>query len=351
MTTTQRNRRLAMGLGFIVALAVVLWLVFGGRRYVGTENAYVKIDMVSLTADVSGPLVSVNVERNQPVKEGQVLAEVDPEPYRIALEEARADQQTVRNRVLSERADYARLEAQRSQAVRDLAYYQRQLNRFEGLDRVAVSKSQLDGAQQKRDQARSQRDVIDQELASLKAKLGGGPEVPVEEQSDYQAATAKLEQARYNLAHTRIVAPSDGVIGGSTPMRGERVNAGVPVFTLAKSGSAWVEANLKETQLTNVREGQEVEVEVDTYPGVTWKATVQSLSPATGSEYALIPPQNASGNWVKVVQRVPVKLRLTDLEGKPPLRAGMSAEVSIDTGVSLFADSPAQPARTADATH
>ncbi|MCC4310231.1 HlyD family secretion protein [Alcanivorax marinus] len=350
MTTTQRNRRLAMGLGLIVALAVVLWLAFGGRRYVSTENAYVKIDMISLTADVSGPLTRVEVERNQAVQQGQVLAEVDPEPYRIALEEARADQQAVRNRILSERADYARLQAQHAQAERDLAYHQRELERYQGLDRVAVSRSQLDGARQKRDQAGAQASVTEQELASLKAKLGGGPDVAVEEHPDYQAATAKLDRARYDLAHTRIVAPADGVIGGSTPLVGERVNAGVPVFTLAKNRSAWVEANLKETQLTNVREGQSVEVEVDSYPGVVWKATVQSLSPATGSEYALIPPQNASGNWVKVVQRVPVKLRLEDLDGKPPLRAGMSAEIAIDTGVSLFGDA-GEPARTADAAH
>ncbi|MBM7333134.1 secretion protein HlyD [Alcanivorax marinus] len=339
-----------MGLGLIVALAVVLWLAFGGRRYVSTENAYVKIDMISLTADVSGPLTRVEVERNQAVQQGQVLAEVDPEPYRIALEEARADQQAVRNRILSERADYARLQAQHAQAERDLAYHQRELERYQGLDRVAVSRSQLDGARQKRDQAGAQASVTEQELASLKAKLGGGPDVAVEEHPDYQAATAKLDRARYDLAHTRIVAPADGVIGGSTPLVGERVNAGVPVFTLAKNRSAWVEANLKETQLTNVREGQSVEVEVDSYPGVVWKATVQSLSPATGSEYALIPPQNASGNWVKVVQRVPVKLRLEDLDGKPPLRAGMSAEIAIDTGVSLFGDA-GEPARTADAAH
>ncbi|MFP1683606.1 HlyD family secretion protein [Alloalcanivorax sp. C16-1] len=350
MTTTQRNRRLAMGLGLIVALAVVLWLLLGGRRYVSTENAYVKIDMISLTADVSGPLTRVEVERNQAVHQGQVLAEVDPEPYRIALEEARADQQAVRNRILSERADYARLQAQHAQAERDLAYHQRELERYQGLDRVAVSRSQLDGARQKRDQAGAQKAVTEQELASLKAKLGGGPDVAVEEHPDYQAATAKLDRARYDLAHTRILAPADGVIGGNTPLVGERVNAGVPVFTLAKNRSAWVEANLKETQLTNVREGQSVEVEVDSYPGVVWKATVQSLSPATGSEYALIPPQNASGNWVKVVQRVPVKLRLEDLDGKPPLRSGMSAEIAIDTGVTLF-DDAAEPARTADAAH
>jgi len=339
-----------MGLGLIVALAVVLWLLLGGGRYVSTENAYVKIDMISLTADVSGPLTRVEVDRNQAVRQGQVLAEVDPEPYRIALQEARADQQAVRNRILSERADYARLQAQHAQAERDLAYHQRELERYQGLDRVAVSRSQLDGARQKRDQAGAQKSVTEQELASLKAKLGGGPDVAVEEHPDYQAATAKLDRARYDLTHTRIVAPADGVIGGSTPLVGERVNAGVPVFTLAKNRSAWVEANLKETQLTNVREGQSVDVEVDSYPGVVWKATVQSLSPATGSEYALIPPQNASGNWVKVVQRVPVKLRLEDLDGKPPLRAGMSAEIAIDTGASLF-DDAGEAARTADAAH
>ncbi len=339
-----------MGLGLIVALAVVLWLLLGGGRYVSTENAYVKIDMISLTADVSGPLTRVEVDRNQAVRQGQVLAEVDPEPYRIALQEARADQQAVRNRILSERADYARLQAQHAQAERDLAYHQRELERYQGLDRVAVSRSQLDGARQKRDQAGAQKSVTEQELASLKAKLGGGPDVAVEEHPDYQAATAKLDRARYDLTHTRIVAPADGVIGGSTPLVGERVNAGVPVFTLAKNRSAWVEANLKETQLTNVREGQSVDVEVDSYPGVVWKATVQSLSPATGSEYALIPPQNASGNWVKVVQRVPVKLRLEDLDGKPPLRAGMSAEIVIDTGASLF-DDAGEASRTADAAH
>ncbi|EKF75352.1 HlyD family protein secretion protein [Alcanivorax hongdengensis A-11-3] len=334
-----------MGLGLIVALAAVLWMLFGGQRYISTENAYVKIDMVSLTADVSGPLVAVNVERNQPVSQGQLLAEIDPQPFRIALAEARADLEAEKNQILSDRADYARLQAQKSQAQRDVAYYQRELTRLKGLRRDSVSRSQLDDAQQKLDQARSSRQVLDQQLASLKAKLAGGPDVPVTEHPDYQAAEAKLEKAQYNLAHTRIVAPTDGIIGGSTPMVGERVEAGVPAFTLAKNHAVWVEANLKETQLTRVREGQQAEVEVDTYPGVTWKATVQSVSPATGAEYALIPPQNASGNWVKVVQRIPVKLTLLDADGKPPLRAGMSAEISIDT------DSGSQAPRTADASH
>ena len=340
-----------MGLGLLVAAAVLAWLLFGGQRYVSTENAYIKIDMVSLTADVSGPLTAVNVERNQPVTQGQVLAEVDPAPYRIALSEAQADKLAVKNRIFSERADYARVEAELTQARNDLAYYQRELHRLTSMNRSAVSRTQLDAARQKRDQARSQLQILDQDLASLKAKLGGGPEVPVEDHPDYQVAIAREEQAAYNLAHTRIVAPASGIVGGATPMLGERVNAGVPVLTLAKGHSIWVEANLKETQLTQVREGQPVEVEVDSYPGQIWHGVVQSLSPATGSEYALIPPQNASGNWVKVVQRLPVKLKLQDLDGKPPLRAGMSAEVRIDTQAAPATDDQPEPRRTAYATH
>ena len=243
------------------------------------------------------------------------------------------------------------MEAELTQARNDLAYYQRELHRLTSMNRSAVSRTQLDAARQKRDQARSQLQILDQDLASLKAKLGGGPEVPVEDHPDYQVAIAREEQAAYNLAHTRIVAPASGIVGGATPMLGERVNAGVPVLTLAKGHSIWVEANLKETQLTQVREGQPVEVEVDSYPGQIWHGVVQSLSPATGSEYALIPPQNASGNWVKVVQRLPVKLKLQDLDGKPPLRAGMSAEVRIDTQAAPATDDQPEPRRTAYATH
>lgn len=345
MTAIQSKRRVGFGIGIVAALGVVGFLVFGGGDTVTTDNAYVKVDMISLTADVSGPLVSVSVNRNDSVKAGQLLAEVDPEPYRIALAEAQADQQAVRNRILSERADYARLEAELHQAQRDAQYYQRELERLTSMHRTAVSRTQLDAAEQKRDQARAQKDILVQDLASLKAKLAGGPDVAIESHPDYKVATARLEKAQYNLNHTRIVAPADGVVGGAVPMVGERVEAGIPVMSLAREHSVWVEANLKETQLTAVREGQSVEVEVDAYPGQTWHGRVQSLSPATGSEFALIPPQNASGNWVKVVQRLPVKLVLEDAQGKPPLRAGMSAEISIHTGAAGDAG------QTAYATH
>lgn len=338
MSTTQRNRRIAMGLGLVVALVVMLWLVFGGRRYVSTDNAYIKIDTASLTATVGGPLVAVYVERNEVVEKGELLARIDPRPYRIARDQARANLHDVRNDILAKRARYAELMVQRGQARKDVAYYQRDLERLQGLDRVAVSRSQLDTARWKLDAARARARALGEQIASLGAELGGGPDVPVEKNAKYQAALARLHQASYDLSRTRIVAPYAGVIGGATPMVGERVQPGLPVFNLSRAGSVWVQANLKETSLTNVRVGQNAEVEVDAYPGVVWKARVESLSPATGSQYALIPAQNASGNWVKVVQRVPVRLRLLDVTGKPRLRAGMSSEVTIDTGVSLLAD-------------
>ena len=348
MIVSQRNCRIAMGLGLAVAVVVLLWLVFGGRRYVDTDNAYIKIDTASLTANVSGQLVAVYVERNQAVAKGQVLAEIDPQPYRIALDQATADLHTMRNDILSERANYGKLVAQRDQAQQDVAYYRRELERLQGMDKVAVARSKLDTGTWKLGNAQAQVRMLDEQLASLRAKLGGGPEVPVEKNPDFQAAQARLDQARYDLAHTRIMAPYAGIIGGSTPMVGERVQPGLPVFKLTRTGAVWVQANIKETNLTDVRPGQTAEVKVDSYPGVTWSARVESLSPATGSEFALIPAQNASGNWVKVVQRIPVRLQLLDTDGKPPLRAGMSSEVSIDTGASLFGG---DVSKTADAAH
>ncbi|AFT72113.1 Multidrug resistance efflux pump [Alloalcanivorax dieselolei B5] len=332
MTSIQRTRRLGMGLGLLVAVVLILWLIFGGQRYVSTDNAYIKIDMLSLAANVSGQLVAVNVERNQVVEKGQVLAEVDPRPFRIAVAEARADQQAVRNRILSLRGDYAQATAERDQANRDVSYYRRELQRLQRMRRSSVSEAQLDSARQKLDQARANGSVAEQRLVSLRAQLAGGPDMAVEDHPDYQAATAKLEQAEYDLSQCQVIAPASGIVGGEVPMVGERVNAAVPIISLSKTDTLWVEANLKETQLTRIVPGQTAEVEVDTFPGVKWEAEVISLSPATGSEFALIPPQNASGNWVKVVQRLPVRLRLLPKDGQPILRAGMSAEVSIDTG-------------------
>jgi membrane fusion protein (multidrug efflux system) len=332
MSTSLRNRRIFMGAGILVAVAIGLWLLFGGGRYVSTEDAYVKMDIVSLSAGVTGPLVNVPVHRNEWVKTGQLLAEVDPRPYTIAVEQAEAQLAQVRNQLLSEQADYAQEQTQLTQANRDVAFYRRELDRNLKLKRMSVSEAALDESRHNLQKAESSRDALSEQLKSLRAKLNGGPNQPIEQHPDYLAAKAALDKAEYDLGNTRIPAPFAGQLGGAVPLPGKVVVAGLPVLSLARKGSLWVEANLKETRITHVKVGDRATVKADAYPDVTWQAEVASLSPASGSEFALIPPQNASGNWVKVVQRIPVALHfLPGQEDKPPLRAGMSVEVTIDT--------------------
>ncbi|WP_205422729.1 HlyD family secretion protein [Seongchinamella sediminis] len=324
-------RRLGFGAGIAVATAVALWCVLSGRGAVVTENAYVKANKYSLSADVAGRIAAVPVRPNQSVSQGQVLVQLDDTPFRIAVAEAEAHLAQVSNDILARRADYAEAEAQLQQAREDASYFERKLARNEKMGPVAVSESQLDEARQQLSAARSQIAVNRQKLSRLKAELGGDPELPVEQQADIMVAQAQLDDARYKLSRTTLVAPADGIVANEVPQVGEMAPAGFSLISMIGTADVWVEANLKETQLAAVRPGQPARVTVDAYPGREWRAEVESLSPASGSEFALIPAQNASGNWVKVVQRIPVHLRLRGEPGAPLLRAGMSAQVRIDT--------------------
>lgn len=324
-------RRMALLGGVAVAIIVALWCVFGGSRYIGTENAYIKADKISIASEVTGVVKAVSVRANQFVHQGDVLVQLDDEPYQIAVSEAKANLAQIHNEVLSMRADYAETNAQLQQARTDAKYYSRELERDQKLDQVAVSASQLDAARQALAKANAQIAVYNSQLESLRAELGGGPDVPVEQQPDYQAASARLAKATYELSRTTVRAPSAGMIANDVPLSGEMAAAGVPLISVIRTDNTWVEANLKETELATVKLGQTVDVSVDAYPGEHWQAVVDSMSPASGSEFALIPPQNASGNWVKVVQRIPVRLRLIPRNDAPVLRAGMSVQVEIDT--------------------
>jgi membrane fusion protein (multidrug efflux system) len=183
----------------------------------------------------------------------------------------------------------------------------------------------LDAAQRKLDSSR-------QRARSVVASLGGDANHPPERHPRFLQAKAARDTAQVDLARTRVVAPSAGVVSNMKLQAGEHVARGVPVFSLIESGHVWVEANYKETQLTYVREGQHVTVSADAYPGSLWQARVSAIAPATGAEFAVLPPQNATGNWVKVVQRIPVVIQLDPAADAPPLRAGMTVSVSIDTG-------------------
>ncbi|WP_226666668.1 HlyD family secretion protein [Microbulbifer aggregans] len=326
-----KTRRMGFALGIVVAGAVASWCLIGGGSSVHTENAYVKADKVSLAPEVSGVIAEVAVRANQHVNKGDLLVQLDATPFQLAVAEAEGHLAQVKNQIQARQADYAEAEAELHQAQTDADFYRRQLERNEKLGKVALSESQLDESRQKLDQARAKIAINTEKLASLRAELGGSSQVPPEQQADVKVAQAKLDKARYQLSRTRIAAPVSGMIANEAPQVGEMAPAGLAVVSMLSTENMWVEANLKETQLEKVRAGQQALVTVDAYPGVKFQALVESLSAASGSEFALIPPQNASGNWVKVVQRVPVRLRLLPAEDAPVLRAGMSAEVSIDT--------------------
>lgn len=321
----------------LVAVAAGYVYLTGGR-YVGTENAYVKADMVLVGAEVSGPIVAVEIRENQHVNLGDTLFRVDDRPYRIALREAEAELASVANEIASLKAGYGQKLEERALAQSDLDYARRELARqSELLASNTTSRSKHDAVRHDADVVRLRMKVIDQELAQIRAQLGGDPDIAIAGHARYQKAATDIDRARLDLERTVIRAPLAG-IASNTPQAGQQVvgNAPMsgPVMSIVADTGAWIEANFKETDLTNVLPGQTVTVRVDSYPDQRWHGTVQSISQATGAEFSVIPPQNATGNWVKVVQRIPVRVAIADNGSGLALRAGMSTTVEIDTGRS-----------------
>ena len=316
----------------LAAVAVGVYLYAESGRYVTTENAYVKANVVAISADVSGRVEWVGVEDNTLVREGQVLFRLDQQPFGIALHRTEAELDLVRMEVEHLRTDYREALAQVAEEEERVKFLARQLARQEKLrDRKLGSEEAYDRAAH--DLALSNRRVrvLRQRVQRTLQSLGGDPEVQVEEHARFLRARAERDQAAIALADTLVEAPVDGVVSSMKLQAGEYVEEGEAVFSIIEHGKVWVEANLKETQLTHVLEGQSAAVAVDAYPGVEWKATVDAIAPATGAEFSVLPPQNATGNWVKVVQRIPVLLDIARPEGASPLRAGMTVSVSIDT--------------------
>ncbi len=207
-----------------------------------------------------------------------------------------------------------------------------QFERTDGLKRRRhATQAEFDEAQRDRRVAQQQYEAIKQDIARVKASLGGDAEIPADRHPKVLEALADRDRAALDLDRTNVLAPQAGIVSNIALQAGEHVEAGEPVFSIVIPDPLWIQANLKETDLTHVRENQEAMVEVDAYPNHAWRARVVGISPATGAEFALLPPQNASGNWVKVVQRVPVRLEILRRPEDPPLRAGMSVRVEIDT--------------------
>ncbi len=301
-------------------------------RFVETENAYVKTHVIAVSADIDGRVTDVFVEENQHVTKGDLLFKMDPESHWMTIRMAEAQRETVRQEIAATRAEYHQIVAEIEEKKAIVTFFKREATRQRKLIKKAITtRAKLDEAEFNLTAAKQAVATLRQKLRTVIERLGGDPNRSYELHPNFMMAETKLSMAEMNLGYTEIRAPIDGVVTRLKLEPGEWVESGEPAFGLIAVNRVWVEANLKETQLTHVREGQDVTVEVDAYPDVVWKAQVSSISPATGAEFSVLPPQNASGNWVKVVQRLPVRIEIESSSNHPPLRAGMTATVAIDT--------------------
>jgi membrane fusion protein (multidrug efflux system) len=301
-------------------------------RYVTTENAYVKADVIAISADVGGRVIEIQAKENARVSGGQMLFRIDPRPYEIEIAEAKAELDRVRTEIESTRADYR--SGQREVRVRQerTRYLEGELKRQQTLTQRGVGTgAKLDEARHELEMSRREVDTVRERNRMLLAELSGDAQIKVTDHPKYLSALAELDRAELDFSYATVLAPSDGILGNIKLQLGEYVKSGEPMFSLVQVDAPWIEANLKETQLTHVRIGQEVSFVVDSYPDVEWHGKVASIAPATGAEFSLLPPQNASGNWVKVVQRIPVRVAIAEENQEFALRAGMTVTLSIDT--------------------
>jgi len=339
--------RLPLMLAGVLAVAIVaLYFWLTGGRYMSTDDAYVQAARASISSNVPGQVAEVAVRDNQRVHRGDLLFRLDDQGYRIAVEEAQAKLDTTRLEITAGKATYRQQLATLRSAQDTLDYQSREYERQRKLLASGIaSQMQFDQVQHARDAARQQLDATQQQLASVLAMLGGNADIDPDQHPTVQQAQAALDRAKLNLSYTRIVAPDDGVVTKVEQLQvGDYINAANPVFALMSTRDVWIEANFKENQLTHMQPGQPATVKIDTYSGKTFKGRVVSIAPGTGSQFSALPPENATGNWVKVVQRLPVRLELEDADKDLPLHSGLSATVEVDTGHSrgLFGAPAAQ---------
>ena len=327
----QRLRLPLMLAGPLVVLIAATWWYLTSGRYVSTDDAYIQAARTMISTDVAGRVVAVEIGDNQRVTKGQVLFRLDDRPFRIAIEEAKAMLAAARLQIEAMKATYRQKLAELRAAQDTLTYQQREFERQRQLAASGVAaRATYDQVQNAQQQAEHKVTSTQSDANNILAQLGGDANIPTDQHPTVQRAQAALDKAELDLSYAVVKAPENGIVTKVEQVQpGSYVTASTPVFSMM-SDRIWVEANFKETELTYMRPGQTATVEIDTYPGVEFTATVESLSPGTGLTFSLLPPENATGNWVKVVQRLPVRLALEDPRNRL-LHAGLSATVEIDT--------------------
>ncbi|HXR94481.1 MAG TPA: HlyD family secretion protein [Rhizomicrobium sp.] len=327
-----RNRRLLLigGPAVIVVAALVFYLMTG--RYVSTDDAYIQAARVDISTEVSGRIREIAVHDNQIVHKGDVLFRLDTPSFNIAVADAKAQLAAAMLKVPSLQAVYRQRLADQAGAENTLDYDRRELARQTQLESQGISsRAQLDQARNNFQSAEQQLAAVKQQTASALADLGGNANATPESLPLVKQAQAALDHALLQLSYTVVQAPMDGIVAKVDQIQvGDHVNAATPLFALVSATDLWVEANFKETDLTYMRPGQQATFSVDAYSSRNFTGRVLGTSPGTGSSFSLLPPENASGNWVKVVQRLPVRLSI-DNNQQVPLAAGMSVEVTVDT--------------------
>ena len=322
-----------------VLMALVPLLILGGAAYyflnagrsVSTDNAYVAQDKVSISSDVTGRVVAVNVGESQRVRRGDILYTIDPEPFRIALEQAQANLAGARAQVLALRTNVTGKGADVAGKKEAIGYAEIDLKRQQELMANGfTTRARLEQAEHTLAQARADYDSALASQANAAAAMAGDMKGPVDQHPLVLAAKAAVDKAALDLRRTTVRAPADGLASQTTKVQpGQIVATGIPTMSLLVSNHDWVDANFKETDLDHMRVGQKARVKLDAYPGTPLSGHVESIGGGTGSEFSVLPAQNATGNWVKVVQRVPVRIAIDDHRSLPPI-AGLSASVTVD---------------------
>jgi membrane fusion protein (multidrug efflux system) len=333
----RRRQRVRGGLFALLPIVLVLggYFYVTGGQVMSTDDAYVQAERVGSSTDVSGIVQDVDVKDNQRVEAGQLLYRLGPRQFQIALDNAKANLAQIALSIDAMKQDYKRMlsdvAAQQAQVDLDQTNFDRNAKL---LKTATVSQAVFDQTRYTLDNDKSKLAALQQQAMVQLAKLGGNPDIAVTDHPQYRQAQAQVDEAQRQLDHTAVKAPFAGIVTNVPAIApGKYLAASTTAFFLVDTDHVWIDATPKETELTYVRPGQPVTVTVDTYPDVGWHGVVESVSPAAAQEFQLLPAQNTSGNWVKVVQRVPMRVRLDATDKKlPPLRAGMSVEVDVDTG-------------------